>query len=156
APWMKATAPRADSRPEFAMVERLRRGRFDAAVVFTVFSQNPLPAAFLCALADIPLRLAHCRENPYQLLTHWVPDPEPERRGRREAGRQSALVAAAACRTRDERLSLRVPAEARRWAVRALQRLGVDTARPWVLVHPGASAASRRYPAEGFAEAAGR
>jgi ADP-heptose:LPS heptosyltransferase len=29
APWMKATAPRTDSAPEYAMAERLRRGRFD-------------------------------------------------------------------------------------------------------------------------------
>src|SRR5581483_3696414 len=48
APWLKATAPRADSRPEYAMAERLRQGRFDAAVLFTVYSQNPLPAAMLC------------------------------------------------------------------------------------------------------------
>src|SRR5690349_5233991 len=68
APWVKATPPRADARPEFALIERLRRSRFDAAVIFTVYSQNPLPAAFLCLLAGIPRRLAHCRENPYQVL----------------------------------------------------------------------------------------
>src|SRR5262249_20804845 len=33
--------------------------------------------------------------------------------------------------------------------------MGLDLDRPWVLVHPGASAASRRYPPELFAEAAG-
>src|ERR1700756_5351730 len=76
APWMKATRPRGCSKADWAMAELLRQRRFDAAVVFTVYSQNPLPAAFLCYLADIPLRLAHCRENPYQLLTHWVKDPE--------------------------------------------------------------------------------
>src|SRR5581483_1962824 len=42
APWMKATAHREDSRFEYAMAERLRRGEFDAAVIFTVYSQNPL------------------------------------------------------------------------------------------------------------------
>src|SRR5436305_12821711 len=61
APWLKATAPRPDSEPEWAMADRLRRLGFDAAVIFTVFSQNPLPAAMLCFLADIPRRLAHCR-----------------------------------------------------------------------------------------------
>src|SRR5947199_6386619 len=34
APWMKATAPRADGRAELARVEHLRQGRFDAAVIF--------------------------------------------------------------------------------------------------------------------------
>jgi hypothetical protein len=33
------------------------------------YGQNPLPVALTCFLADIPLRLAHCRENPYRLLT---------------------------------------------------------------------------------------
>jgi ABC-type multidrug transport system fused ATPase/permease subunit len=77
APWMKAASPRSDSRHEFAMIEQLRQGGFDAAVIFTVYSQNPLPAALLCLLAGIPRRLAHCRENAYQLLTDQVNEPEP-------------------------------------------------------------------------------
>src|SRR5947209_5698442 len=117
APWVKATAPRADCQPEFAMVERLRQRRFDAAVIFTVYSQNPLPPALLCFLAEIPLRLAHCRENPYQLLTHWVPDPEPDRLARHDVRRQLDLVAEVGCRTACDRLSVRVPAGARRAAL---------------------------------------
>ena len=156
APWMKATAPRADSRPEYAMVERLRLAGFDAAVIFTVFSQNPLPAAFLCYLADIPLRLAHCRENPYQLLTDWVGDREPEHVIRHEARRQLDLVAMVGCETRDERLSLRVPEAARRRVLRLFGDMRLNLERPWVVVHPGATAPSRRYPPESFAEAARR
>jgi ADP-heptose:LPS heptosyltransferase len=30
---------------------------------------------------------------------------------------------------------------------------GIDPTRPWIVVHPGASAASRRYPPDAFAEA---
>jgi lipopolysaccharide heptosyltransferase II len=156
APWMKATAPRAGSGPDLAMVERLRRGRFDAAAIFTVYSQSPLPAAFLCHLADIPLRLAHCRENPYQLLTDWVPDPDPGPPVRHEVRRQLDLVAAVGCRTADERLSFRVSEGALDRVMRLLCRLGVEPERPWVVVHPGASAPSRRYPPENFAAAAGR
>jgi lipopolysaccharide heptosyltransferase II len=156
APWIKATAARTDSRPEHAMAERLRAAGFDGAIIFTVYSQNPLPAAFLCYLADIPLRLAHCRENPYQLLTHWVPDPEPERGVRHEVRRQLDLVGAIGARTDDERLSLRVPPGARAGQLRALRERGVQLDEPWLVVHPGASAPSRRYPPEGFAEAAGR
>ncbi len=154
APWMKATAPRADSRPEFAIVERLRQGRFDAAVLFTVFSQNPLPAALLCMLADIPRRLAHCRENPYQLLTDWVREPEPEQFIRHEVRRQLDLVAEIGCHTTDERLSLSVPAEAARRVRAFLRELGLTRDHPWILIHPGASAPSRRYPPERFAQAA--
>jgi lipopolysaccharide heptosyltransferase II len=156
APWMKATAPRADSRPEYAMAEQLRQSGYDAAVIFTVYSQNPLPSAFLCYLADIPLRLAHCHENPYQLLTDWVPDPEPERLLRHEVRRQLDLVASVGCRIADERMSLRVPEDARKSVLNMLRQLHIDLERPWIVVHPGATAPSRRYPPEGFAQAARR
>jgi lipopolysaccharide heptosyltransferase II len=156
APWMKATQPRANSKPDWAMTERLRRARFDAAVVFTVYSQNPLPAALLCYLAGIPLRLAHCHENPYQLLTNWIQDPEPGRMIRHEVQRQLDLVAAVGCQTKDPRLSLRFSEKAQRRVRELLQRQGMNDSQPWVVIHPGASAPSRRYPAEGFIEAARR
>jgi lipopolysaccharide heptosyltransferase II len=155
-PWMKATPLRVDAAHDRAMIERLRAGRFDAAVIFTVFSQNPLPAALLCYLADIPLRLAHCRENSYQLLTDWVPETEPERAIRHEVRRQLDLVAAVGARAVDERLSLRVPAEARRRIDRMLDAMGIEGDLPWAVIHPGATAPSRRYQPEGFAVAAGR
>lgn len=159
APWLKATAPRTDSAPELAMASLLRRRRFDAAVIFTVFSQNPLPAAFLCHLGGIPLRLGHCRENPYQLLSDWVADPEPEGGIRHEVRRQLDLVATVGARIDDERLAVRVPDLARLRVGRLLRGLGLGRApavRPWVVVHPGASAPSRRYPPELYAAAARR
>jgi lipopolysaccharide heptosyltransferase II len=152
-PWMKATPPR-DSRADFEMVELLRQRRFDAAVIFTVFSQNPLPAALLCFLADIPRRVAHCRENPYQLLTEWVPEPEPEQFIRHEVRRQLDLVASVGCHTADERLSLRVPIEAMRRVRALLHEIGLSDGDGWILLHPGASASSRRYPPQHFAAAA--
>src|SRR5690606_8778075 len=102
-------------------------------------------------LADVPLRLAHCRENPYQLLTHWVPDPEPGTLVRHEARRQLDLVAAVGWRAHDERLRFEVPDAARRRIGALLSSAGVDVRSPWVVVHPGASAPSRRYPPERFA-----
>lgn len=154
APWLKATAPRPNSQPEFEMVERLRQGHFDAAVIFTVFSQNPLPSAFLCYLAGIPLRVAHCHENPYQLLTHWVADPEPAQGIRHEVRRQLDLVASVGCQTQDERMSLPVPEEACAKVQAILAELGIERGGRWLVIHPGATAASRRYPPESFAEVA--
>jgi lipopolysaccharide heptosyltransferase II len=154
APWMKATAPRTNSGPDHTLADLLRRLRFEGAVIFTVYSQNPLPAAFLCYLADIPLRLAHCRENPYQLLTHWVHDPEPAAGVRHEVRRQLDLVRTIGCRTTNERLSLRFSVTARRRAEQCLREAGVRLKRPWVLIHPGATAPSRRYPPELFAAVA--
>ncbi len=156
APWMKATAPRLSSRPDAAMVRALRAEDFDAAVIFTVFSQNPLPSAFLCYLAEIPLRLAYCHENPYQLLTHWVTDPEPAHFVRHEVRRQLDLVASVGCAAHNERLSLEVPGPARDRVRQMLRGLGIDLKRPWVVIHPGASAPSRRYPPKSYAEVADR
>ena len=153
---MKATSPRADSRADHALIRRLHDARFDAAAIFTVYSQNPLPAATLCTLAEVPLRLAHCRENPYQLLTHWVPDPEPEHLLRHEVRRQLDLVRSVGCQISDERMVLEVPSVARMRVLGQLQRLGVDPRSAWVVIHPGTTAPSRRYPPEQFALAARR
>jgi len=105
----------------------------------------------MCYLADIPLRLAHCHENPYRLLTDWVPDPEPSETVRHEVQRQLDLVAAIGCSPRDDRLAVRISpgaqCAARRWT--AARNLGPGA--PWVVVHPGASAPSRRYPEDLFA-----
>ncbi len=151
APWLKATAPRLNSRPEYEMAQHLRRLKFDGAVIFTVYSQSPLPSAFLCYLADIPLRLAHCHENPYQLLTDWVKDPEPEKFVRHEVRRQIDLVSTIGCYTQQERLSLHVPEKALALVEDIFQNLGIDKQRPIVVIHPGATAPSRRYPPEKFA-----
>lgn len=154
APWMKpaAAGPAADRE----LLARLAEERFDAAVIFTVYSQNPLPAAYLCYLAGIPLRLAHCRENPYHLLTDWLPESEPAQTVRHEVRRQLDLVAAVGCTTADERLAFAVPESARRRVAQWLSEQGLTGRRPLALIHPGASAPSRRYPPAAFAEVARR
>jgi lipopolysaccharide heptosyltransferase II len=154
APWMKATRQREGPGPDLEMIEGIRRGTFDAAVVFTVYSQNPLPAAMLCYLAGIPLRLAHSRERAYGLLTDRIPEREPEQVVRHEVRRQLDLVAAVGATTSDERLHVVVPSLASHRVRRALEREGVDRARPWVVVHPGATAPSRRYAPSSFAAVA--
>lgn len=151
APWMKASTARADAQADGELIARLRAGSFDAAVIFTVFSQNPLPAALVCYLAGIPLRLAYCRENPYQLLTDWVQEEEPQVRIRHEVRRQLDLVATVGCRTLDEQLTLAVPEAAVAQIRDRLTKRGLDFQRPWLVIHPGATAPSRRYPPESFA-----
>jgi lipopolysaccharide heptosyltransferase II len=147
APWMKC--PPSEPTRDAEMIATLAAGGFDAAAIFTVYSQNPLPAAYMCYLAGIPRRLAHCHENPYQLLTDWVADPEPASFIRHEVRRQLDLAAAIGVSTANERLSFRVPSAAKR----RIARLARSWRRPLVVVHPGASAASRRYPPEHYARA---
>jgi lipopolysaccharide heptosyltransferase II len=138
------------------MAELLREHAFHGAVIFTTFSQSALPSAVLCHLADIPLRLAHARENVYQLLTTRVAEREPEHGIRHEVERQLDLVAAVGCHTTERRLSLRVPPDDRARVRTLLSSLGIEGGRPWLVLHPGASAPSRRYPPELFAEAIAR
>lgn len=150
-PWMKHTEP-AGAGETLALIERLRQRQFDASVIFTVHSQNPLPAAMSCYLAGIPLRLAHCRENPYHLLTNWVAEREPHELVRHEVERQLALAAHAGTRLDDSRIRVAIPAAARRRA-RLLWPSAQTNAAAKIVVHPGATAASRRYPPERFAAA---
>src|SRR5437763_7320266 len=93
APWVKNDLA-SDAVALLRMSDAIASRGFDAAVIFTVYSQNPLPSAMLCYMAGIPLRLAHCRENPYRLLTDWVREIEPHQRVRHEVRRQLDLVAA--------------------------------------------------------------
>ena len=140
------------------LIERLRAERFDAAVIFTVFTQSAVPAAYLCRLAGIPLRLAHSRERPYALLTDWAPDPEPDQLVRHEVERQLALVAHVGARTTDTALRVNVsPADATRvQALMAREGLSRASGQGWLVVHPGSTAASRRYPIDLWARACAR
>ena len=153
APWVQNVG--CDGAAERRLIAQLAERRFDAAVIFTTCTQSALPAAVVCRLAGIPLRLAHCRENPYQLLTDWLPDPDVIGAGmRHEVERQLALVASAGFATADTRLRFAVRSADRSALRQALMQAGVGLAQRYFVVHPGASAASRRYPAERFGSAA--
>jgi lipopolysaccharide heptosyltransferase II len=156
-PWMKAPRQDVDAAADLGFIERLRDGRYDAAIVFTVHTQSPLPAALTCHLSGIPRCLAHCRENPYGLVSDWVPEPEPDEPIRHEVTRQLDLVRHVGYVTEDDHLSFRVPPAAmRRVRDEVIPVAGIPLGGPWAVLHPGASAPSRRYPPEGFAAAAGR
>ncbi len=155
APWMKA-ATTSTPADELAWIDQLAAERFDAAVVFTVHSQSPLPAALELWLAGVPLRLAHCRENPYGLLSDWLPDPETDRPIRHEVRRQLDLVAAVGLTTEDEGLSFRVPPDDVRRVRGLLAQAGLLPGGRWAVLHPGASAPARRYPPEAYVAAARR
>ena len=154
APWMKGNpGPPGNSGNSgnaaergAAMIALLASYRFDAAVIFTSFSQSALPAALMCHLAGIPARLAHCRENPYQMLSDWVVESEPEQIVRHEVQRQLDLVASVDWHASCSRLSFSVPALAMRAVQANLAQHGIGARQPFILLHPGASAPSRRYP----------
>ena len=145
APWTQHPAPSLGSA-DLAMRSLLESRRFDAAVIFTSPRQSALPAALMCHLAGIRFRAAHCRENPYHLLSDWLPEGDPRKTpAQHEARRQLDLAAAIGAHAIDERLSFRVTAEDRLKASVRLVEAGVDVERPWIAVHPGGGAPTRRY-----------
>jgi lipopolysaccharide heptosyltransferase II len=151
APWVKH--PEGVRSAELSLFAAdIEDRRFDAAIVFTTCTQSALPAAMLALLARIPLRLAHSRENPYDLLTHWVPEEEPALE-RHEVERQLALVGSVGFTTPEVRLRFALRRADVESVSRRLASEGIDPRRPYMVVHPGATAPSRRYPAERFGAA---
>lgn len=147
APWMKHAEPDALQ----AGVAQVAAKGFDAAVIFTTCTQSALPAATACLLAGIPLRLAHAREQPYGLLTNWVPDQDQVGDGmRHEVQRQLDLVATLGWVPHHDRLRFEVDDRRDDETMTLLRSCGLAEGRPYVVMHPGATAPSRRYPAERF------
>jgi ADP-heptose:LPS heptosyltransferase len=144
APWMDPWSHLPlDPVREMEAIARLSAS-YDAAVIFSSFRQSPLPAAYLCYLAGIPLRLAASIDGPGSLLTTRHRHPE---RIMHEVERGLDLVAAVGMRTSDDRLVLRVP-DGARTEIAGLAR----HRRPLIVVHPGCSMPARTYPWEQYVE----
>lgn len=152
-PWVK-TAEAPDSSVFSQVVEQIKERNFDAAVVFTVYSQNPLPTAMLAYLAGIPRVLAYCRENPYQLINHWVPDKEPYEFIKHQVRRDLDLVATVGAKTVNEDLQLAVNEQLWPAVTAQLSAAGFDANKPWIILHVGVSEKKREYPAECWVAAA--
>lgn len=151
-PWVKHKDRSAGARIA-EVVEVIAKRKFDAAVVFTTFSQSCLPAAMMLYDAEIPLRLAYCRENPYDLLTHWLPEKEPYTMLRHQVRRDLDLVSTIGARIRDERIPLNVDFSQWREIAIQLDHAGFDTDRRWLLFHPGVSEGKREFPTQRWIDA---
>lgn len=142
-----------DPARELEMIEAMKSGGYDGAVVLTSFKQTPHPAGYACYLAGIPLRLGESKEWGGGVLTDELP-AAPD--GLHQAERNLRLVEHAGFRVRDRALGLRVPEEARTSVAVLLQNRGVAPGSPYLLLNPWTSARSRNYPTDRFALAARR
>ena len=143
-PWRRLE--RSPAR-ELAAIADLHARGFDAAIVFTSFRQSPLPAAYACYLADIPLRLGATWDGAGSLLT--TRHRAPESTDVHEVERALDLVAQVGFAARERELVLSVPDDARRDARALLQALAPRG--PAIVVHPGCTMPARTYPEELFA-----
>lgn len=140
-----------DPAREWQLAETLRQKRFDLAIIFTSFSQSPHPPAFICQLADIPLRVGQSKETAAGLLTTELPSPPDELH---QVERNLRLVEALGCAVQDRRLSLHIPQTARQSAAELMYTHGQTANGDYLLLNPWASCQARTYDPERFAHAA--
>lgn len=145
-PWHKLSQ---DSQREQQMIAMIRERPFDGAIIFTSFRQSPLPAAYLCYLADIPLRLAASIDGAGSLLTTRHKHPE---RMMHEVERGLDLVGAIGFATNELDLVLQVSDTALESVFDLLSAHGIDQESPLVVLHPGCSMPARTYPWEMYAQ----
>lgn len=141
-PWIEAEPKPIGRQETDALVDLVGQGRYDHGVVFTSFHQSPLPTALLLRLGGVRKIAAISTDYPGALLDvrHHVEEDQPE------AERALSLAAAAGFAPPPEddgRLAVRRPLP----DVAAL--VGP---RPYVVVHPGASAPARMLSSRGNAE----
>ncbi|MBE0475908.1 MAG: glycosyltransferase family 9 protein [Coriobacteriia bacterium] len=137
-----------DASGDKRLIRHVSAGRYDAAIVFTSFSQSPLPPAYACYLAGIPVRAAHSREFAGAVVTHPVTPPADETH---QVERNLDLLRGLGLAAPSRPLEVRVPPEARRRARALLDERGIGGG--FVAAAPGAGCSARRYPATSFAEA---
>ena len=143
-PWIANPAPAVSPDEVADLVARLASRRFDEAVILTSFHQSALPTALLLRLAGVPRIVASSEDYPGSLLDLRLPvagdGPEPER--------MLATVRAAGFDLPPGdpgTLAVRLPAgDSQGW---------IESHSPYLVVHPGTTAAARSYPAELWAEA---
>lgn len=140
-----------DPAREVQFIERLKKEAFDAAFIFTSFSQSPWPPACAAYLAGVPIRAGQSKDFGGSLLTHSV---KPLDDAVHQAERNLHLLEACGIPVADRSLQLRVPPDAWLSAVRRLGSFGITGRSRFLLLAPGASCPARRYPADRFAQVA--
>jgi len=138
-----------DPTREMALVARIAEYRFDAAFIFTSFSQSPYPPTYACYLAGIPVRVAQTEHFGGSLLSHWVAPPPPSTH---QALRNCNLLQGVGIEIEDPSLALSIPGEVEESVDELLESVAIDGA--YIAIAPGASCAARRYGEERFLEVA--
>lgn len=133
-----------DPTRERELIAQLAERRFDGALIFTSFSQTPHVAGYVCYLAGIPLRAGESKEfGGATLSDQLVPAPD----ALHQIDRNLRLVAHLGFEARDPSPEIAIDDDSRRSLARRLRALRIMPEQPLALLHPGASARARRYPA---------
>ncbi|WP_016866122.1 MULTISPECIES: glycosyltransferase family 9 protein [Fischerella] len=155
-PWVDEVLPwrvlwqdlgKLDFNPEreWELVKILQAGEFDAAIIFTSFSQSPHPAAFVCYLAGIPSRWGESKELGNGVLTLEVPAAPDEIH---QVERNLRLIEAGGFEVSDRSLCIQIPETAQKEALSLLLGSNQDDNcqfPPYFLLNPWTSCQSRNY-----------
>lgn len=136
-----------DPARERELIDLLAEQEFDAALIFTSFSQTPHVPGYVCYLAGIPLRAGESKEFGGSTLTTELKGAPDELH---QAERNLRLVEHLGFVARERQLVVTIPDTARNAIPDLLDKTEVNPHQPFILLHPGASAHARRYPAERF------
>jgi heptosyltransferase-2 len=149
--------PRAKDRDlgRWALVRRMRRQRFDLAILFP----NSLHSALLAWAGGARRRIGYARDGRRLLLTEAVTAPRVE--GQLDLGPMVdyylGLAKAAGCPQESPRLELHVTAAEERLAEETFQRLGLRSDRHLVAFNAGSAYGdSKSWPVTAFGELARR
>ena len=140
-----------DQVREWELIETVRDRKFDAAIIFTSFSQTPHPAGYLCYLAGIPLRLGESKEWGGGVLSTEVKSAPDEIH---QVERNLRLIESVGFRVCNRSLSIQIPESAQHSATTTLIEHGLTANTPYLLLNPWTSCQARTYPSERFAVAA--
>lgn len=134
-PWIAFPPPATDADDVADVVRRIAAVRADEAVVLTSFHQSALPTALLLRLAGIERVAAVSTDYPGDLLTTRISEPadDPEPLRMLAIAREAGFAPA--------------PGDDLRLRVRSPGRSELTPDGPYVVVHPGADAPARAYPA---------
>ncbi|MBM3293130.1 MAG: lipopolysaccharide heptosyltransferase II [Candidatus Aminicenantes bacterium] len=131
----------------FRQASALKALRFEAGLLLT----NSFASAFLFRLAGIPQRWGYRRDGRGFLLTKGISRPDGGRSGHM-VRYYLDLIEGLGLETWPPDIRLGLRPEDRTRAEEILRTAGLDSARPLIILHPGAAyGPAKRWPAERFA-----
>lgn len=136
-----------DPERELQFIQMLSERKFDAALIFTSFSQTPHVPGYACYLAGIPLRAGESKEFGGGVLTNELRSGPDELH---QVERNLRLVEHLGFVANDRQLQIDIHDQARAAVSTLLASAKLDPGDPFIIIHPGASAQARRYPADRF------
>lgn len=136
-----------DPEREMQLIKMLSERKFDAALIFTSFSQTPHVPGYVCYLAGIPLRAGESKEFSGGVLTTELRSAPDELH---QVERNLRLVEHLGFVAKDRQLKIDIHEDARTAVPVLLSRAGLNIDDPFIIIHPGASAQARRYPVDRY------